>query len=61
MLANGLIKALGKEAFKRFRDQIGIVDITEKLKEKKIREITMEDFQGRKDVFKGGKFSLIYL
>ena len=43
MLADGLTKALGKEAFKRFRDQIGIVDITEKLKERKTREITIED------------------
>jgi len=61
MLADGLTKALGKEAFERFRDQMGIVDITEKLKERKTREITMEDLQGREDVLEGGESSLVYL
>ena len=59
MLADDLTKALSEEAFVRFRDQIGVVDITADLNTRNARmrddTITEEDIQALEHLIDGGE------
>ena len=55
ILADGLTKALPADGFKRFREQVKLVDITDQLQAKKAKELTEKDFELAKDQLFGGE------
>jgi hypothetical protein len=55
MMADGLTKVLPYDAHQRFVQQVGLVDITEKLKECRLREVTQEDLDQIEDSITGGE------
>ena len=55
MLANGLTKALTIEKFKAFRRLIGLVDVEDRIKARKLKEITEYDLDIREDLLPGGE------
>ena len=55
MLADGLIKALTTEKFRKFVQQLGLVDVQEKIKARKLKKLQDKDFQEAKECIKGGK------
>jgi hypothetical protein len=55
MMADGLTKVLPYDAHQRFIQQVGLVDITEKLKECRLREVTQEDLDQIEDSITGGE------
>ena len=55
MLADELTKALTFPAFEKFRSQIGIVNITELLATRQLKEVTIKALEAIKDCFEGGE------
>ena len=55
ILANGLTKARTIEKFKAFRRLIGLVDIEDRIKARKLKEITEYDLDIREDLLPGGE------
>ena len=55
ILADGLIKVLTFLAFEKFKSQIGIVNITELLATRQLKEVTIEALEAIKDCFEGGE------
>ena len=45
MLANGFTKALQNNAFKTFVQQLGLVDIADRLKESHLKEVDISEYQ----------------
>ena len=45
MLANGFTKALQNNAFKNFVQQLGLVDIQERLDQRSLQELDIEGYQ----------------
>jgi hypothetical protein len=45
MIADGLTKVLIAEKFNRFRDQMGLVDIGDKIKDQKDQEYKKDDYE----------------
>jgi hypothetical protein len=54
-LADGLTKALDRAKFNVFRAQMGLEDVKDHVKERKLRELTEEDLEEMEDWFEGGK------
>ncbi|RKK07264.1 hypothetical protein BFJ66_g16419 [Fusarium oxysporum f. sp. cepae] len=44
MIADGLTKALPAQQFQKFVMQVGLVDINDKIQERRFKELTAEDF-----------------
>ena len=57
MLADGLTKALPADGFRRFREQVKLVDIADQLQARKAKELTEEDFELAEDQLFGGEFT----
>ena len=55
MLADGLTKALSRQQFGGFREQLGLVNIEQKLVERTVRKVTHEDLETLQDEFEGGE------
>ncbi|GAB1319505.1 Reverse transcriptase Ty1/copia-type domain-containing protein [Madurella fahalii] len=55
MLADGLTKALTAEMFKKFREQVGVVDLTDRIETRKLREMKEEDLDALEDLLSGGE------
>ena len=55
MLADGLTKALPADGFRRFREQVNLVDIADQLQARKAKELTEEDFELAEDQLFGGE------
>jgi hypothetical protein len=49
MIADGLTKALPAQQFEKFVMQVGLVDIKERIRERRFKELTMEDFLKAED------------
>ncbi|KAJ3455051.1 hypothetical protein MRS44_013651 [Fusarium solani] len=49
MIADGLTKALPAQQFEKFVMQVGLVDIKERIQERRFKELTMEDFLKAED------------
>ena len=45
MIADGLTKALPANLYERFRGQVGLVDIAERLQEKRHKELQEDDLE----------------
>ena len=45
MIADGLTKALAKDGFDRFKRQVGLIDISDRLTERRITELQNEDLK----------------
>jgi len=45
MIADGLTKALTKDSFDRFKRQVGLIDISDRLTERRITELQKEDLK----------------
>ena len=55
MLADGLTRELPRAAFVAFRDQISVVDITDRLALRQLKEVSIEDLEEVKELFEGGE------
>ena len=55
MLADGLTKALTTEKFRKFVQQLGLVDVQEKIQSRKLKELQDEDFQEAEECIEGGE------
>ena len=55
MLADGLTKALTTEKFRKFVQQLGLVDVQEKIEARKLKELQDEDFQEAEECIEGGE------
>ena len=55
MLADKLTKVLAFLAFGKFRSQIGVVDVTELLVTRQLKEVTTEALEAIEDCFEGGE------
>ncbi|RKK23804.1 hypothetical protein BFJ67_g16964 [Fusarium oxysporum f. sp. cepae] len=55
MIADGLIKALPAQQFQKFVMQVGLVDINDKIQERKFKELTAEDFVRAEEQLDGGR------
>ncbi|RYP32481.1 hypothetical protein DL768_011137 [Monosporascus sp. mg162] len=57
MLADGLTKALSREPFRHFREQLGLVDVTEALNRRRnnLRVISEEELADQEDLIAGGE------
>jgi hypothetical protein len=49
MIADGLTKALPAQQFEKFVMQVGLVDIKERIQERRFKELTIEDFLKAED------------
>ena len=49
MLADGFTKALQNNAFSRFVQQLGLVDIQDRLDQKGLRELDIEEYLEKDD------------
>ena len=58
MMADGLTKVLLYEAHKRFVQQIGLVDIEGRLRERELQEISQEDLTQIEDSISGGEVEI---
>jgi hypothetical protein len=59
MLADGLTKALSAIKFEQFRKAIGVVDVSQQLAARAVKEITAERLEAREDLFKGGEAEVV--
>ncbi|RKK06388.1 hypothetical protein BFJ66_g17389 [Fusarium oxysporum f. sp. cepae] len=55
MIADGLTKALPAQQFQKFVMQVGLVDINDKIQERKFKELTAEDFVRAEEQLDGGR------
>jgi hypothetical protein len=55
MIADGLTKAMTGKAFEAFRDQVGLKDMSIRMKERELPEITKEDLEYLEASFCGGE------
>jgi hypothetical protein len=55
MIANGLTKALTGKAFEAFQDQVGLKDMSTRIKERELPEITKKDLEYLEASFCGGE------
>jgi hypothetical protein len=55
MMADGLTKVLPYEAHQRFVRQIGLIDIKERLGERRLQEITLDELEQIEDSISGGE------
>jgi hypothetical protein len=53
MMADGLTKVLPYEGHQRFVRQIGLIDIKERLKERRLQEITLDELERIEDSISG--------
>ena len=58
MLINGLIKALIRKKFKIFKAQLGLIQDNKRLKERKLRVISNDKLEAKKDKIPGNKVSI---
>lgn len=54
MLADGLTQALSVDMFRKFRALVGIMDVTEQIKGRKLKKVTNEDLEALDDAWEGG-------
>jgi hypothetical protein len=54
MLANRLTEALTNIAFQGFKEQVGLVNIRDRIETRKLRELHAEEFDHFKDTVEGG-------
>jgi hypothetical protein len=55
MLADGLTKALAADMFKKFREQVGLVDVTDRIEARKLKEVKEEDLEFLENSLPGGE------
>jgi hypothetical protein len=55
MIADGLTKALPAAKWPAFMTQLGLVDVKEQLRQRRIKEVTSEDIFSLEDDLKGGR------
>ncbi|KAF4340968.1 hypothetical protein FBEOM_5107 [Fusarium beomiforme] len=55
MIADGLTKALPAQQFQKFVMQVGLVDINDKIQERRFKELTAEDFVRAEEQLDGGR------
>ncbi|KAH7154708.1 hypothetical protein DER46DRAFT_613430 [Fusarium sp. MPI-SDFR-AT-0072] len=55
MIADGLTKALPAQQFQKFITQVGLVDIKDRIQERRTKELTAEDFIRTKEHLDGGR------
>ncbi|RKK80123.1 hypothetical protein BFJ68_g17747, partial [Fusarium oxysporum] len=55
MIADGLTKALPAQQFQKFVTQVGLVDIKDRIQERRTKELTAEDFVRTKEHLDGGR------
>ena len=55
MLADGLTKVLLRAPFEAFRNQISVVDISDRLAIRLLKEVSLEALEEVEDLIKGGK------
>ncbi|KAL9567430.1 hypothetical protein ACKAV7_008380 [Fusarium commune] len=55
MIADGLTKALPAQQFQKFVTQVGLVDIKDKIEERRTKELTAEDFVRTEEHLDGGR------
>ena len=58
MMADGLTKVLPYKAHQRFVRQIGLIDIEERLKERHLQEITLDELEQIEDSISGGEVAV---
>ena len=58
MIADGLTKALPRQQHLLFLEQIGLVNIRERLETRQRRDLTLEDFEEAEDLIIGGETSI---
>lgn len=58
MLADGLTKALPADKFAIFRDQVGVENCEERIKERKLKEMTALEIEELEDLFTGGEVEI---
>ncbi|KAL9563879.1 hypothetical protein ACKAV7_011914 [Fusarium commune] len=54
MIADGLTKALPAQQFQKFVRQVGLVDINDRIQERRFKELTAEDFVRAEELLDGG-------
>ena len=57
MLADELTKALTIDKFRKFRKSTGVVDITELIEQRQLKEIGYKELEVLEDHWEGGKTS----
>jgi hypothetical protein len=55
MIADGLTKALPAQQFQKFVTQVGLVDIKDRIQERRTKELTAEDFVRTEEHLDGGR------
>jgi hypothetical protein len=55
MVADGLTKNLYAEQHCKFVQQLGLVDISDRITERKLRELTLEDLERYEEALEGGE------
>lgn len=55
MIADGLTKALPAQQFEKFVKQVGLVDIKDRIQERRLKELAVEDFLKAEDELDGGE------
>jgi hypothetical protein len=55
MIADGLVKALPAQQFQKFVTQVGLVDIKDRIQERRTKELTAEDFVRTEEHLDGGR------
>jgi hypothetical protein len=55
MIADGLTKALPAQQFQKFVTQVGLVDIKDRIQERRTKELTAEDFFRTEEHLDGGR------
>ncbi|EXK82237.1 hypothetical protein FOQG_13375 [Fusarium oxysporum f. sp. raphani 54005] len=55
MIADGLTKALPAQQFQKFVTQVGLVDIKDRIQERRTKELTAEDFIRTEEHLDGGR------
>ncbi|KAH7165144.1 hypothetical protein DER46DRAFT_609053 [Fusarium sp. MPI-SDFR-AT-0072] len=55
MIADGLTKALPAQQFQKFITQVSLVDIKDRIQERRTKELTAEDFIRTEEHLNGGR------
>ena len=59
MIVKGLIKVLSAEGHRRFVQQVGLIDIKERILHRRLKELRKEDFQRIDDQLEGGESGIL--